>query len=201
MYTAKGDGRRVCALWLNFGVGKGLLCSPRLSWVICFAAVRLPPDCRGATGFPSGHRAALPGPGAGGGLLLHVATESKLGLRSHLQGKEQGVLTPLCSTKARPPVGQVKDRVGDVGPTATICALGSSIAADSTYCTSQSCLEGSARCCSPARAAPPGCPGSGGAAAAPRGAAPHASGLADPPRTIPGVTGLGGPCKALAQGA
>lgn len=75
LYTARVmDGESV-PIWLKFGVGKGLLCSPRLSWVICFAA-RLAakklgffptagePRAFPADAYPLRDRATLPGPPA-----------------------------------------------------------------------------------------------------------------------------------------
>lgn len=117
-YTARGmDGESV-PIWLNFGVGKGLLCSPRLSWVVCFAAARLFPDCRGARGFPGSRArretgAAPPGPPSHGqnlevGSFCTRPQTANSGpaeqVRGHLQGKEQGGPPHHCATKARPPV-------------------------------------------------------------------------------------------------
>lgn len=103
-YTARVmDGESV-PIWLNFGVGKGLLCSPRLSWVVCFAAARLFPDRRGARGFPGsparhGTGAAPPGPPSHGqnpevGSFCTRPPTANSGpaeqVRGHLQGKEWG---------------------------------------------------------------------------------------------------------------
>lgn len=108
LYTARAmDGESV-PIWLNFGVGKGLLCSPRLSWVICFAAARLLPGCRGARGFPGrctptarqGCRARAASLKLEVGSFYPWPRRSNSGpakqVHGHLQGKEQGVPTPLC---------------------------------------------------------------------------------------------------------
>lgn len=85
-----------------------MLCSPRLSWVICFAAARLLPNCRGARGFPGRCTpAARQGcPARATSLKLEVdlictwPQRAHSGpvkqVQGHLQGKEQWVPTPLC---------------------------------------------------------------------------------------------------------
>lgn len=110
MYAARVmDGESV-PIWLNFGVGKGLLCSPRLSWVSCFAAARLILGRRAGRSSPSRcmpterqgcpAKATIPWPEAGGALVLHLATEinsdSAKQVHGHFQEKEQGVPTSLC---------------------------------------------------------------------------------------------------------
>ena len=145
--------------WLNFGVGKGLLCSQRLSWVICFAAAKLLPDCRAARGCPSSHaptvsqgcpaRATIAWPEAGGGLVLHVATEPTGPWPP--PGKRARGSPPHCATKSGPPrwlgTGQSRGH-GTSCHYLHLALLGSSIVADSAYRTSPSCPGSSAHLCS-----------------------------------------------------
>lgn len=88
------DGESAYMAQLRGGVGKGLFCSPGLSWAICFAAARLlnqtaeEPGAFLADAHPlqdssparkvAPARATIARPEAGGGLVLHVATESNL---------------------------------------------------------------------------------------------------------------------------
>lgn len=111
------------------------------------------------TGLPcQGHQ-----PETGGGLVLHVATESKLRpcenrSMATSRGKSRG--SPhQCATKTRPLcwLGKRQSRGrGTYCHCLHLALLGPSIVADSTYCTPQSCLGSSAHHCSLARAAGPG---------------------------------------------
>lgn len=155
-------------IWLNFGVGRGLLCSPRLSWVSRFAAARLPLGHKAARGYPSrcapterqGCPAKATWPEAGGALVRHPATENKLGTlqsRSMATSRRKSRGSPhYCATKARSPhqLGQGQGH----GP-GTKChylhpaLLGSSITTGSIYCLTLRCPGSSAQRCSSARAA------------------------------------------------
>lgn len=114
-YTARVmDGGSV-PVWLNFRVGReGAACSPRLSWVVCLAAVGLLADCRGARGAP-GRRAPTARQGCPAGatslelevdLFCTQLPSANSGpakhSRDHLHREEQG--SPhCCVTRTRPP--------------------------------------------------------------------------------------------------
>lgn len=102
-------------VWLNFRVGwEGAACSPRLSWVVCLAAVGLLADCRGARGAP-GRRAPAARQGCPAGAtslelevdllctqLLSANSGPAKHTRDHLHREEQG--SPhCCATRTRPP--------------------------------------------------------------------------------------------------
>lgn len=105
LYAARVmDGESV-PIWLNFGVGKGLLCSPRLSWVSRFIAARFPLGCKAARGSPSRCCPACPAlPSHGLKLEVHLFctwpqrknSDSAKQIHGYFQEKEQGVLTSLC---------------------------------------------------------------------------------------------------------
>lgn len=162
------DGESV-PIWLNFGVGRGLLCSPWLSWVSRFATARLLLGRRAARSSPSRcapterqgcpAKATIPWPEAGGVLVLHLATENKLRLqsRSTATSRRKSRGSPHhCATKARSPhqSGKGQDqRRGTKCHYLRPALLGSSITRGSIYFPTPSCLGSSAQCCSPARAA------------------------------------------------
>lgn len=137
LYAARVmDGESV-PLWLNFGAGKGLLCSPRLSWVSRFAAARLLLGCRAARGSPSRcaptERQGCPAkatstqPEAGGALVLRLATENKLRLCKAgpwpLPGERAGGPHITVLQRPGPHISWVKNGVRDLGPSATTFSL------------------------------------------------------------------------------
>lgn len=164
------DGESV-PVWLNFGVGKGLLCSPRLSRVSRFAAARLLLGCRAARGSPSScaptERQGCPAkatntwPEAGGALVLHLATENDLRLCKATSRRKSRGSPHHCATKARSPHPSGKGQ--GKGPGAKrhslhLALLGSGISTGSSCCPTLSCLGSSAQHWFPAGAAGPRLP-------------------------------------------